>query len=50
MEIVSSMFCALKCKVFFVVRIGRFEPMEQSAIKDVDKLVNAMIPDGEVND
>ena len=33
-----------------VVRIRRFENMEQSAIKDVDKLVDAMIPDGEVND
>ncbi len=43
---------ALRAKVqsFYVFRIGRFEPMEQSSIKDVDKLVDAMDPDGEVND
>ena len=33
-----------------VVRISSFEPMEQAAIKDVNKLVDAVIPDGEVND
>ncbi len=30
--------------------IGRFEPMKQSAIKNVDKFVDVMALDGEVDD